>query len=156
MDFEIAKQVLGAFDRHGVRYAVFGGAALNFHGIARFTEDLDLFIAPERENIVALKSALQSVFKDPEIEQISEDEMLGAYPAIQYVPPSGEFHLDLLTRLGEAFSFEDLEIQHLHLDDVPVAVVSPRTLYRMKRDRVRLRDRADSELLRERFGAEVD
>jgi Nucleotidyl transferase AbiEii toxin, Type IV TA system len=29
------------------RYAVFGGAALNFHGIARFTEDVDLFIAPE-------------------------------------------------------------------------------------------------------------
>lgn len=156
MDFEIAKRVLAALEEYGVRYAVFGGAALNFHGIARFTEDVDLFIAPERENIEAMKRALHSVFADPEIEQISADEMLGEYPAIQYVPPSGDFHLDLLTRLGEAFSFDDLEIQQIRLEDVQVAVVSPRTLYRMKRNTVRLRDQADAQLLHERFGAEVE
>jgi hypothetical protein len=156
VDFDIARRVLGALEEHGVRYAVFGGAALNFHGIARFTEDVDLFIAPERKNIEALKRALYSVFTDPEIDQISADEMLGSYPAVQYIPPEGDFHLDLLTRLGEAFSFEDLEIQQMPFEGVQVAVVSPRTLYRMKRNTVRLRDQADAELLRERFGAEVE
>lgn len=29
MDFDAAKRVLAAFEREGVRYAVFGGAALN-------------------------------------------------------------------------------------------------------------------------------
>jgi len=29
--------------------------------------------------------------------------------------------------------------------------VTPRTLYRMKRDTIRLRDRADAELLKQRF-----
>lgn len=38
--------------------------------------------------------------------------------------------------------------------DLTVSVVSPRTLYRMKRDTVRLKDKADAALLKERFGFE--
>lgn len=152
----MAQRVLGALEEHGVRYAVFGGAALNFHGIARFTEDVDLFIAPARDNVGALKEALKHVFGDPDLDSISADEMLGEYPAIEYVPPGGEFHLDLLTRLGDAFTFDDLEIRRIPLGDIEISVVSPRTLYLMKRDTVPLRDRADAEFLRERFGWEVD
>ena len=70
---------------------------------------------------------------------------------MQYVPPTGELHLDILTRLGEAFTFADLEVVRVPWDDLQVSVVSPRTLYRMKRDTVRLQDRADAELLRQRF-----
>jgi len=156
VDFEMAKRVLAALEEHGVRYAVFGGVALNFHGIARFTEDMDLFVAPERKNLEAMKEALRSVFADPDIDEISVDEMLGSYPAIQYVPPSGDFHIDLLTRLGQAFAFDDLEVQKLPFDDVLASVVTPRTLYRMKRDTVRLKDRADAEMLRQKFGDELD
>lgn len=155
MDFETARRVLESLEEQGVRYAVFGGVALNFHGIARFTEDMDLFIAPERENIEALKRALRAVFEDPEIEQISAEEMIGSYPAIEYVPPKGDFHLDLLTRLGDAFSFDDLEIDRVRFGDMQISVVSPRTLYRMKSDTVRLRDRADAEILLQRFGEEL-
>ena len=151
MDFEAAKQVLAAFEREGVRYAVFGAAALNLHGLARFTEDLDLFIAPTADNIERLRRALQSVFNDPHIEQITAADLLGDYPAIQYVPPEGTFHLDLLTRLGEAFAYDDLEVVRLPFEDVTVSVVSPRTLYAMKKDTVRLKDRADAALLKERF-----
>jgi hypothetical protein len=38
------ERVLRELEEQRVQYAVFGGAALNFHGIARFTEDVDLFI----------------------------------------------------------------------------------------------------------------
>jgi len=41
---------------------------------------------------------LSSVFDDPAIEEITAEDLAGDYPAIQYVPPSGTFHLDLLTR----------------------------------------------------------
>ena len=51
MDFAAAKQVLAAFEREGVRYAIFGATALNLHGLARFTEDLDLFIEPVADNV---------------------------------------------------------------------------------------------------------
>lgn len=73
---------------------------------------------------------------------------------MQYVPSDGGFHLDLLTRLGDAFRFEDLEIVRLPLGGMTVSVVSPRTLHAMKRDTVRLRDKADAEMLRHRFGLE--
>ena len=38
MDFDTLKEVLAALERHGVRYVIFGAAALNVHGLARFTE----------------------------------------------------------------------------------------------------------------------
>lgn len=156
MNYEVATRVLRALEENLVRYAIFGGAALNFHGIARFTEDIDIFVAPARENIERLKAALRIVFNDPEIDQIDADELMGDYPAVQYVPPEGSFHLDLLTRIGEAFAFDDLEIVRRPLEDFAISVVSPRTLFRMKRDTVRLQDRADAQLLRERFGLKED
>jgi hypothetical protein len=151
MDFDAARLVLSAFEREGVRYAVFGAAALNLHGIARFTEDLDIFLEPSAANVDAVRRALASVFDDPSIEDITAADLLGDYPAVQYVPPSGTFHLDLLTRLGDAFGFADLEVQRIPFEDITVNVVTPRTLYRMKRDTVRLKDRADAEMLRQRF-----
>jgi nitronate monooxygenase len=154
VDFATIKQVLAAFEREGVRYAIFGAAALNLHGLARFTEDLDVFLEPTADNIAGVRRALSSVFDDPSIAQITAEDLLGDYPAVQYVPPTGTFHLDLLTRLGQAFAFGDLEIVRVPFDDLTVSVVSPRTLYRMKRDTVRLKDKADAALLKERFGIE--
>lgn len=151
MDYGATRDVLAALEREQVRYVVFGAAALNLHGLARFTEDLDLFVAPERENVERLKRALHSVFDDPHIDEITPEDLLGEYPAIQYVPPSGIFHLDILTRLGEMFRFDDLEVVRLPFDGLTVSVASPSTLYRMKRDTVRLKDRADAEQLKRRF-----
>src|SRR5438128_6114190 len=44
MDYAKAKQLFEALERERVQYLVFGAVALNFHGLPRFTEDLDLFI----------------------------------------------------------------------------------------------------------------
>jgi hypothetical protein len=154
VDFDRLRAVLRALEDAGVRYAVFGAVALNLHGLARFTEDLDLFVAPVADNVERLKTALRSVFDDPEIEGITADDLLGPYPAIQYVPPEGTFHLDILTRLGETFTFDDLQTERMPFEDFTVTVVTPRTLYRMKHGTVRLRDRADAEMIRQRFGLE--
>jgi hypothetical protein len=156
MKLEITKNVLAALEREGVRYLVFGAVALNLLGLARATEDLDILIAPERENVQRLKVALWSVFADPAIEEISVVAVLCKKHAVQYVPPEGEFHLDILTRLGEAFQFTDLEAMRVDLDGQPVWVASPRTLYRMKKDTVRAKDWGDAELLRRRFNLEDD
>jgi len=156
VEFEAVQRVLAAFEREGVAYAIFGATALNIHGLSRSTEDVDIFVAPNRDNIERMKSALRSVFDDPSIEEITADDLLGEYPAVQYVPPAGTFHLDLLTRLGEAFSFDDLEVVRAPFGDITVSVVTPRTLYLMKRDTVRLKDKADAALLKERFSLEDD
>ena len=152
MDFEIIKRLLAALEREHVRYAVFGAVAMNLHGLARFTEDLDLFVEPEAGNIERLKAALHAVIDDPEIENITAEDLLGEYPAVQYIPPDGAFHIDILTRLGEAFSFAGLKTERVAFGDVTVSVVTPGTLYAMKKDTVRLKDRADAQMLKDRFG----
>jgi hypothetical protein len=156
VDYDNTRRVLAAFEAAEVRYVIFGGVALNLLGLARATEDLDIFIEPTVDNVARVRSALRSVFDDPSLEELSAEDLLGEYPAVQYVPPTGTFHLDLLTRLGEAFRFEDLESRRLDFDGVTVSVVTPRTLYRMKRDTVPLQDRADAARIRDHFGAEVE
>lgn len=154
MDFDRLQSLLTALERESVSYAIFGAMALNLHGLARFTEDLDLFIAPEVENVERLKRALKSVFSDPAIDEISAVDLLGDYPAVQYVPQDGSFHIDILTKLGTAFSFADLSTERVPFGDLHVTVVTAHTLYRMKRDTIRLKDRADAEMLKRRFNLE--
>lgn len=154
MDFDVVKRVLAALESRGVKYVIFGAVALNLHGLARATEDLDIFVAPEETNIDRLRMALRDVFDDPEIENITATDLLGEYPAVQYNPPEGAFHIDILTRLGEAFTFSDLEVERVPYQDLTVSVVSSRTLYKMKKDTVRPQDRADADMLRRRFNLE--
>jgi hypothetical protein len=151
MEFEQTKRIFAAFDRHGVRYILVGGMALAVQGLVRATRDIDVVVSAEAENIGRLKAALRELFNDPEIEGIRAEELAGDYPAIQYVPPTGDYWIDILTRLGEVFRFADLESEDLVVEGVRVSVATPRTLYRMKRDTVRPQDRLDAQALRERF-----
>jgi hypothetical protein len=124
---------------------------MDLHGLPRATEDLDIFIAPDRDNIERLKAALRTVFDDSSIDEITADDLLGEYPAVQYVPPSGSFHIDILTRLGELFDFASLESERIDFDGVAISIVTPRMLYRMKRGTVRPKDWGDAERLARRF-----
>ena len=140
MQAEPVVRLLSALEREGVRYAVFRAVAVNIHGLPRFTEDIDIFVSPDPQNVEALKRALRSVFDDPSIEEITSDDLAGDYPAIQYVPPEGAFYVDILARLGDAFRFEDLETERLPFEGLTVTVVTPRMLYKMKKDTVRPKD----------------
>lgn len=151
MDYELTKRVLAEFERHRVDYVVVGAVAVNLQGLARATEDLDVFIAPRRENVERLKSALRAVFDDPHIDEISAEDLLGEYPAVQYIPPQGGFHIDILTKLGEAFAFEELKSEKVDLGGVSVTVATPATLYRMKKGTLRPKDWGDADALRRRF-----
>lgn len=150
-DEQRLRAIFRALAEQRVEYAVFGAVALGLHGLARATADLDLFIRPDADNVERLKAALRSVIEDPSIDEISAEDLCGAYPAVRYVPPDG-FGLDLLTRLGKAFRYEDLDIEERDYEGVPVKVVTARTLWRMKRDTTRPADRFDADVLAERFG----
>jgi len=151
-----ALRVIASLNREAVDYVVVGGVALNVHGLVRATEDLDVFVRPEGENISRLRKALRSVWDDPEIDQITADDLCGPYPAIRYGPPEGAFYLDILTRLGSATSFADLESEEKEIQGVRVRVATPRTLYRMKKGTVRPIDHADAHALRAAFGEEIE
>jgi len=49
------------------------------------------------------------------------------------------------------YIYADVEAEVVHIEGIPIRVATPRMLYRMKRDTVRPQDRADAELLKQRF-----
>ncbi|MEO1084262.1 MAG: nucleotidyl transferase AbiEii/AbiGii toxin family protein [Acidobacteriota bacterium] len=156
MTLDDAKAVLAALISEGVELVVIGSMAMAAQGLPRATQDLDFFVSPDIQNIEALKRALFSLYEDPQVEEIDPYELAGEYPAVEYVPPHGRFSIDILTRLGEAFSWQDLleNSDEIHLGEMAVRVASARMLYRMKRDTVRPQDHADAARIREAFDFE--
>jgi Nucleotidyl transferase AbiEii toxin, Type IV TA system len=152
MQFDEVMRILASFEREQLEYVLVGGAALNVHGLIRTTEDVDVFIRPTAENVERLRRALRAVYNDPNVDEISTEDLLGDYPAVRYYPPEGELFLDILTRLGEFASFDDIEAQEVVWKGIKVRIASPRALYWMKKDTVRPIDRSDAQRLRERFG----
>ena len=146
-----ALRLIASLNQAGVDYVIVGGVALNIHGLVRATEDVDIFVRPEPENIARLRTALKAVWADPDIDKITAEDLCGEYPAVRYGPPEGSLYLDILTRLGEATAFADLEVEQKEIEGIQVRVASPRTLYRMKKNTVRPIDRADAQALRAVF-----
>jgi hypothetical protein len=155
MDRDEIIDVLRAFEGLGLEYVLIGAAAMGFHGIVRATEDLDLLIRATAENVERLKRAFRQVYSDdPNVDEISADDLLGEYPAVRYYPPSGDLFFDVMTRLGEAATFDTLESMIMEIEGIRVSVATPDELYRLKKDTVRPLDRADAEKLRQHFDLE--
>ncbi|HEV7919994.1 MAG TPA: hypothetical protein VGR02_04295 [Thermoanaerobaculia bacterium] len=151
IEFNKLVALSAALNREGVDYMLFGGAAVNLHGLRRATEDFDFFVSPEPANVQKIKRALRSLWNDPSLDEIQDDDMIGDYPSFSYAPPGEGFGLDFVSRLGEAFRYNDLEAEIHYVSGVPIRIATPRTLYRMKRNTVRPMDRHDAERLREKF-----
>jgi hypothetical protein len=145
-------RVLEAFEREGLEYVLVGAAAMGVHGLVRATEDLDLFIRATQDNVERLRRAFRAVYgNDPSIEEIRAADLLGDYPAVRYYPPTGDLYFDVMTRLGEAASFETVEREAKQIEGIRVLVATPGALYRLKKGTVRPIDRQDAEALRRAF-----
>ncbi len=157
MDFGELRRILAAFEREGVRYVLVGSMAMAAQGLVRATRDVDFFVDPLPDNVDRLRRALRALFNDdPNIAQISAADLGGDYPAVQYTPPDGHFSIDILSRLGTAFRYEDLEAETILVEGIHARVATPRMLYRMKKDTVRPQDRIDAETIRNRFRFEEE
>lgn len=151
MDFGKVLGLIKAMNDEGVEYITFGAVALNFHGVLRATADADFFIKPDRENIERLKRALRSLWNDPSIEEISADDLLGDYPSVAYGPPDETFSMDFLTRLGEVYSYDNLPVEIIEYEGIPIRVVTVAKLYEMKMNTVRPMDKVDAGRLRQKY-----
>lgn len=156
MNLTKSLELIRELNINNVDYVIVGGIALLLHGVARATEDIDIFIKPAADNIIKIKKALKSVWNDNSIEEISETDLLGDYPALRYGPPDDSISVDILTKLGEAVSFNDLEAEIIEIEGIKVKVATIKTLIKMKNNTVRIQDKADVEALRNLYGNEVD
>jgi len=145
--------LLQALNAENVDYVLFGGQAVNLHGILRFTDDIDLFVSPVPENVQRLRRALRRIWADPSIDEIRAEDLAGEYAVVRYGTPD-DFYIDLVSRLGDAYAFADLESEWIDRGGIRARVATPRMLYRMKRNTVRPLDRADAVDLKAKFHIE--
>ncbi len=153
MDIDRILVFLRELKAQSVDYVLVGAVGLTVHGIVRATQDVDIFLRPEEGNVSRMRIALKRLFPDDSsIDEITTEDLAGEYPAIRYNSPDGSLQIDILSRLGQAFSFNDIQFEEKLYRGIPVRVATPEMLYRMKKDTIRLQDRADAEALKEIFG----
>lgn len=139
-------EVFKAFGHHKVDYVLIGGVAVILHGMERLTRDIDILVKMSPENIDKLKKALHTVFDDAAIEEITLPELY-KFPVIRYGTPN-EFYIDIMARIGELATFEDLACETIDYQGVKIKIAKPASLFRLKKDSIRDKDRLDAMFLK--------
>lgn len=138
------RDLLSAFNAHGVEYLVVGAHALAAHGHVRATEDLDVWVRPNAENATRVLAAL-TAFGAP-LQDLREEDLARAGLVFQIgVAP---VRIDVITEI-EGVEFEDALPDRLEatLGGLRVPVLSRHHLIVNKRAVGRLQDLADVERL---------
>jgi hypothetical protein len=145
-------KVLDKFAKTKVEYILIGGFAVILHGLPRLTQDIDILIKNDKENIDKMRNALYSIFKDDSISEITKEE-LSKYSVIRYGTPNG-FYIDILVMVGEGKNYGMIDFEIIKINNVLVNIATIESLYNLKRDTIRPEDKKDAiflkELLKER------
>jgi len=138
------RDLLALFNAHKVNYMIVGGYALAFHGVPRYTGDIDIFIKPDPENAKRILLALDEFgFKSV---KLTIDDFVNPDTVVQLgVAP---VRIDLLTSLTglsweEAFSGR----AEGKYGDISVHFLGRKEFIKNKRSTGRKRDLADLEEL---------
>ena len=125
-----------------VEYLLIGGYAVNYHGYARTTGDMDIWIALSAENAARTASALRDFgYKETTPEMFASPGRM----IRMGIPP---LRLEILTSVsGVEFSDCYARREIANIDDVCVPVINIADLKRNKRASGRLKDLADLEEL---------
>ena len=140
------RDLLALFNEQRVEYLIVGAYALAFHGVPRFTGDLDLYVRPDPANAQRVLKALEIFgFRFPEL---TADDFVHSDRVVQLgVAP---VRVDLLTSLsGLTWDEADRGKAAGVYGDVPVSYLGRDQYIANKRAVGRLKDLADIEALGE-------
>lgn len=141
--------LLKSLHEQEVEYILIGGLAVLLHGVPRVTEDVDIFVKRDPRNIEKLKKALHGIFHDKSIDEITSHD-LDNYPVVRYGTPEN-YYIDIMDRIGEAFTYDDLKYEIIESGGVPIRVATIESLILLKKGTLREIDRADVILLTEKL-----
>ena len=106
------RELLEAFNAHGVEYVVVGGHAAIAYGVARLTKDLDVLIRSDEANSKAVYAALAS-FGAP-LEGLSAEDFRGKADSVMQLGVAPN-RIDILQSI-EGISFDEAWRDHVDLD----------------------------------------
>ena len=139
------KELLRAFNDHGVKYLVVGGYAFGVHAEPRATKDLDLFVRSDEENSKAVFRALAQ-YGAP-LSGLSPADFMDSSTFQIGQPPA---RIDLLQQI-DGISFDEAwenRIEGLVDGEVQVSIISKSDLIRNKLASGREQDLLDAKMLR--------
>lgn len=102
------KEVLNALNENEVKFVLVGGLAVGFHGYARYTGDMDLWIKADNENLNCLSKALiQLKYSQEVIEKVIIERPVNHPTPIRLFSDNESFKVDLMTTIYyEPLTFE--------------------------------------------------
>src|SRR5436190_14716229 len=140
------REFTALLNSQGVEFIVVGGYCVAFHGVPRFTGDIDFFIRVSPGNAERLERVIQEFgFAST---GLTRDDFLRPGQIIQLgLPPN---RIDLLTAI-DGVSFEDAWASRVRadLEGTPVFMLSKDLLITNKEAANRPQDRADLERLKQ-------
>jgi len=138
------REFIESLNSHHVEYVIVGAFALAFHGLPRYTGDLDIFVRPSPENAARLEKVIAEF--GFAAAGLSAEDFLRPNQVIQLGRAPNR--VDLLTSIT-GVTFEEAWAQRVpsELDGVPVNFIGKESLIKNKRATGRTRDKADLEAL---------
>jgi hypothetical protein len=140
-------KVLSAFHKYKVEYILIGGYAVILYGFPRLTQDIDIVIKMDEQNIKNLRKALGSVFHDESIKDITLQE-LKDYAVIRYGTQNG-FYLDIIAGIGTTADYNSIEFIDQTINRIPIHIATPEALIRLKENTIHPHDKRDALYLKE-------
>jgi len=140
------RELLELFNEYKVGYLIVGGYALAFHGVPRYTGDIDIFVKPDMENAIRILKALDE-FGFGSLD-LQEEDFRSPNKVVQLGYPP--VRIDIITSISglswdEAYEERDKG----KYGDVPVYYIGLNHYILNKRASGRKKDIADLEALGE-------
>jgi predicted nucleotidyltransferase len=144
--------LLRGLHEHRVDFVLFGALAMVFYGFVRNTEDLDLVVAPDQENLDRVAEwlmAIEAVLKLNPKRRFGPRERWGMHKGSNATVLTGMGQIDIVQRLDGLPGWAELveQAETYELDGQQVKVMNRRTLIDLKRRRSSAQDLADIETI---------
>ena len=150
------RRLLRGLHAHEVQYLVSGAMAMVFYGYVRNTEDLDLIVSPDPQNLERVAdwlSASGAKLRLNPMSQFGERERTGMLRGAQVSVLTSLGQVDVVQHLPGLPEWPELveDAELYETDGLEIPVLNRNTLIELKRSRGSYLDRADIEAI-ERLG----
>lgn len=129
-------KVCKTLNEEKAKYVLIGGFAINYYGLPRGTEDIDLLVEPSEENILKIKKAL-SFLPDNAVREVKPDDI----EKYEVVRVADEITIDLLKKACD-ITYDNAKIEYFEFKDVLIPIADISTLIETKKG-IRPRDKED-------------
>lgn len=153
------EEIFKEFSKRKIKYLVVGGLAVNLHGIPRMTQDMDVIVNMEEDNLNKILKSLESLkykprlpvkpasLLDPKLRaEWIKNKNLKAFTFVHTEKPAQEIDILLVSPLNFDDAYARKTVKHA--GDISINLISVSDLIEMKQGLERTTDVYDVKMLK--------